>query len=75
MYMYLWLLQIAILCRLCSRISVLDTLCSSLHVHVMYCLIECRPVINNLPMHKLFTEEQGRNYFIDMILGLEYREW
>ncbi|XP_064392377.1 calcium/calmodulin-dependent protein kinase kinase 1-like [Halichondria panicea] len=30
------------------------------------------PVINNLPMHELFTEEQGRNYFIDMILGLEY---
>lgn len=30
------------------------------------------PVISKLPMESPFSEEQSRNYFVDMTLGLEY---
>lgn len=34
--------------------------------------IQKGPVIDKLPMDDIFTEDVGREYFIDLVLGLEY---
>lgn len=41
-------------------------------VHRITVVGYCSPVIDKLPMDDIFTEDVGREYFIDLVLGLEY---
>lgn len=46
--------------------------CVCVHVHMFVCSSSIRPVMEDIDVDNAIPEDKAREYFIDLILGLEY---